>query len=94
MLWTMEVTVLEDSEKKLIFALEGSGHTVCNALKRELWNTKGVKVATYRVAHPLKNVPEITVETDGSIKPKEAVKKAIGQLQKLNKEFSKQASTL
>jgi len=89
----MELTILEDSPKKFVAELKGANHTLCNALKVELWNNKHVKVATYSISHPLIGIPKFLVETDGEVKPKKALADAAAKLAdtagKLKKEFKK-----
>lgn len=89
----MEIKVLEESNKSIVFEIKGEGHTLCNALKKELWENKHVKIATYVVKHPLIGIPEMTVETDGEIKPRKALmdaaEKVIDQTDKFRKEFKK-----
>ncbi len=89
----MELNVLEESPKRLVAEVKGAGHTLCNALKVELWGNKHVKVATYSVSHPLVGIPKIIVETDGEVKPKKALAEAAAKLAeeagKLKKEFKK-----
>lgn len=84
----MEVKILENKAKRLVFQLVGSDHTFCNVLKKELNNISGVVVATYAIEHPQIGIPKILVETDGKIKPQDALLKAVKNLQKSNKEFS------
>ena len=89
----MEIKALEESNKAIVFEIKGEGHTLCNALKKELWENKHVKVATYVVKHPLIGIPEMTVETDGEVKPRKALmdaaEKVIDQTDKFQKEFKK-----
>ena len=89
----MEIKILEDTPKKLVFELKGEGNTLCNALKKTLWANKHVKVATYSIEHPLIGVPKMVVETDGEVKPRKALSDAVDRLQKdadkLGKEISK-----
>ena len=73
----MEINVLEDTSERIVFELPGAGHTLCNVLKKELWKDGRVKVATYAIAHPLKGIPQMVVETDGSAKPVVVIKEAI-----------------
>ena len=82
----MEIVVIEDTPKKLVFEVKGAGHTLCNALKSSFWNNKHVKVASYSIAHPLVGVPKMTVETDGEAKPRKVVLETVERLQK---EFEK-----
>ena len=78
------------SEKKghMVFELSGATHTICNILKKEIWNNKHVKNVGYTIKHPLVGQPEFVVETDG-----EDVKKIVASAaQKLKKEFEKLAA--
>ena len=90
---TMEMIVVEETPKKLIFELKGEGNTVLNALKNALWQNKHVKVATYSIEHPLVGVPKMIVETNGEIKPRKALMEAVEKLkkdaEKLKKDLSK-----
>ena len=89
----MELNVLEETPKKIVFELKGAGHTLCNALKTELWNNKHIKIATYVIGHPLIGIPTVTVETDGTVKPRkalvEAANKLAGKTDKFKKEIKK-----
>ena len=83
----MELTVLEQKKNRFVFELGGADHTLCNALKNELWNDDDVKVATYAVKHPLLAVPKFIVETKSG-EAKKAVMDAIARLKKLYKGFA------
>lgn len=89
----MEFKVLEESKARLTFQLAGETHTLCNALKQELLNVKGVTIATYRINHPLIGTPEILLETKG-IEPRKALKEALASLKKKAKEFQKEVASL
>ncbi|MBW2977652.1 DNA-directed RNA polymerase subunit L, partial [Candidatus Woesearchaeota archaeon] len=65
----MKVNIVEETKNKIVIELKGETHTFCNALKKELWNDKHVKIAGYNIAHPLVGVPKIVVETDGKEAP-------------------------
>ena len=70
--------------------VKGADHTLCNAIKTELWNDKHVKIATYSIRHPQISVPQIIVETDGEESPKNALINAVQRLQKDNSKFKKE----
>lgn len=89
----MELNILEEKARRLVFEID-SDHGFCNALKNELQQTKGVAVATYSVDHPLVSKPKFIVETDTSIEPKEAIKKAIDKLKKQAAEFKKETAKI
>ena len=90
----MEIVVVEETPKKIIFELKGEGHALCNSIKRIMWDNKHVKVATYNIAHPLIGVPKMTVETDGEIKPRKALSEACDKLQKYIEKLSKDVSKI
>lgn len=62
----MEIQILEDKKNKLVFEIKGEGHTLSNALRKELWNDEHVKAAAYAVEHPLIETPRFVLETDGA----------------------------
>ena len=88
----MELKILEDKKNKLVFESKDLGHTICNVLKKELWNDSHVKVATYSVRHPLVSKPKMIVETDGSETPKAALLAAVQRLKKVSEKFRKEFS--
>ena len=83
----MEIEVLQKTNKRLVFNLKGTTHTLCNTLKEELWKDKGVTAAAYSISHPLIGQPKFIIETE-SIAPEKALSDAIDRLQKQNKDFS------
>jgi DNA-directed RNA polymerase subunit L len=89
----MEIKVLEDKKNKLVLAIEGDTHTVCNALVKELWNDKHVKVAGYRIDHPLISIPNLCVETDGA-DTRKTISAAVKRLAKAAAEFKKAAKAI
>ena len=80
----MELKILENKQDRLVFELLGGDHTICNALKDELWNDKGVQAAAYTIEHPLKPIPKFVVE---AAEPLKAVAEASKRLQKTNKDL-------
>lgn len=86
----MEVKILDDKKNKLIIEVKGTDHTLCNALKAELWNDKHVKIATYSIRHPQISMPQIIVETDGEESPRNALINAVDRMHKTNARFKKE----
>ena len=78
---TMEIIVLEESKHKLMIEIQGEDHTLVNALKKELWNDKDVKIAGYTVNHPSIGIPRLVVETH-SEDPRKALVEAAKRLKK------------
>ena len=86
----MEIKILDDKKSKLMIEVKGADHTLCNALKAELYNDKHVKIATYSIRHPQISVPQIIVETDGEESPRNALINAVERLHKTNAKFKKE----
>jgi DNA-directed RNA polymerase subunit L len=89
----MELKIVEDSKNKLVFEIKGVSHGFCMMLKEQLLGDDHVKVATYRVEHPLVNIPRFLVETDGA-EPRSVVLSAIKKLktfaEKVQKDFKEE----
>ena len=88
----MKIDVFEDKKSKLVFEIDGIGHTFINILKNELWNDSHVKLATYSIRHPIVSKPKMIVETDGSQSPRAALASAVSRLKKTNDRFKKEVS--
>ena len=84
----MEIKILEDKKNKLVFEIDGMGHTFINLLKNELWNDSHVKVATYSIRHPIISKPKFIIETDGS-NPRSAMVSAVSRLKKTSDKFKR-----
>ena len=89
----MEINILEDKKKRLVFELKGEGHTLCNVLREELWNDKSVTVSAYNISHPLVGIPTFIIETS-SKSPKKALKDAIARLKKKNSALVKKVKAM
>ena len=89
----MEINIIEDKKKRLVFELKGEGHTLCNVLREELWNDKSVTVSAYNISHPLVGIPTFIIETS-SKSPKKALKDAISRLKKKNSTLVKKVKAL
>ena len=79
----MELNFVEDKKNKVVVEIKGETHTFIAALVDELWNDDAVKVAAYRIDHPLVGIPRVILETSGT-DAKSVLKKAA---QKLKKDF-------
>ncbi len=90
----MEFKVIEESKNKLVFELWGETHTFCNALKNELLQLDGVKIATYKIDHPLIGKPKFHIETSKEIEPRKALKSALASLKKKAKDFTKEVGEI
>lgn len=88
----MEMTAIEETKKKLVFKIEGGGHTMCSIIKNELNKNNDVNVAAYRIDHPLIGEPQMIVETNGKVSPRAAIKKAVKAILKDADKLKKSAA--
>jgi len=89
----MEIKIIEDEKNKFVFEVKDVSHGFCNMLKEQLLQDDHVKIATYKVEHPLVNIPRFLVETDGADPKKcvaDAVKKLKSFVEKIQKDFAKE----
>ena len=89
----MELKIHEDKKNRLVFKIQGEGHTLCNALKKELLEDTHIKTATYTVQHPLIKEAQFIIETDGQ-EPRKTITSAIKKLDKTLEKIEKQAKEL
>ncbi len=80
----MEINILEQEANRLKVEIVGEGHTFCNALRKELWNDKSVKIAGYTIGHSLMPRPVLTIEAADA---KKSLSEAVKRLKKQNKEL-------
>ena len=85
----MQVRILDDKKNRIIIEVKGADHTLCNAIKSELYNDKHIKIATYSIRHPQIGIPQMIVETDGDESPRNALINAVQRLHKTNEKFKK-----
>ena len=89
----MEIHILEEKKNKLVFELEGEGHTLSNVIRKELWNDEHVKISTYAIEHPQVGKPIFTIETDGA-DPRKTIASAVKRLQKSLEKLKTEAKAL
>ena len=87
----MELNIIEEKKNRIKVEIKGEGHGFCNALKEELWNDKGVKVAGYNIKHPLIGVPVLIVETTQGTEARKALLEAAKRVGKSAEKFKAEA---
>ncbi|MDO8555749.1 MAG: DNA-directed RNA polymerase subunit L [Nanoarchaeota archaeon] len=80
----MELIIKQHDDTATILEIKGEDHTFCNALRRELWETKAVDSAGYTIAHSLTTSPVFVIKAKD---PKKALEKAAEHLQETFKEL-------
>ena len=84
----MKIKILSKSKSEIKIEIEGAGHSICNLLQKKLLEDPNVDLAGYDVPHPLASNAILYVRMNGTSKPELALKKAIKNALKLNKEFT------
>ena len=77
---------MKQEKTKIEFELLEEDHTLCNALRKKLWENKDVEVAAYKIEHPLVSNPIMLVEVKKG-DPKKALFNAVEGLRKDIKEL-------
>ncbi|MFW6385827.1 MAG: DNA-directed RNA polymerase subunit L [Candidatus Hadarchaeota archaeon] len=89
----MEIELLEEDKNKLKIKILDEGHTLANALRKELHDQDHVVTASYNIDHPLIGEPVMHITTSGDVSPREALVKAANKLgedySKVKSEFDK-----
>ena len=82
----MEIKLLNEDKNRIEFEVIGEDHTLCNAVRNELWNQDNVNVSAYNIKHPLVSNPIMLVEVSKG-DPKTALNSAVSSLKKQIKEL-------
>ena len=83
----MFIRILEETKNELRIEIGEEGHTFCNPLQKVLLEDKGVEIAGYNIAHPLRSNPTVYIRTKGNLKPKTVLQKAVKKLLERSNEF-------
>ncbi len=89
----MEVKIISDEKDLLQVDIEGSGHTLCNALREEISNLEDVSFASYNIKHPQISNPILAVKSKKG-KPKKLILDAVSSLKEKTKELRSELSKL
>ena len=86
----MELRVTERTDEELSIEIAGEDHTFMNVLKGSLLEHENVNAATYDI-NPEQSGgqtdPILTLKTDGSIKPIDALEEAAGDIRTKTTDF-------
>lgn len=84
----MEINIIEESKNRIVVEVKDEDATLCNIIRKELWNDDSVKAAAYTVKHPSIKAPHLIVETTGK-SAKEALLDAMKRIKKDLSAFEK-----
>lgn len=88
----MEIKKVQDTKTRLVVEIKGVSHGFCSMLKDELLKDSHVKTASYRVEHPLVNIPKFILETDGA-DPKKTMLSAVSKLKTFAEKTKKELAS-
>ncbi len=88
----MEINVLQQDKNKLKFEIVGEDHTLCNLLRKELWENSNVNVAGYSLEHPVVSNPVFVIESKKD--PKKILLNTINSINKKLVDLKKEAGKL
>ncbi len=83
----MKIKVLSEDENRLEIEIANEDHTLGNLLRSKLLKEKKVKHAGYQIIHPLTGGIKLLVQTEGGLKPRDALLKALSDIEEETKEF-------
>jgi len=76
----VKIEEVQREGRVLRFKVVGEDHTLCNLLRKVLYEDENVEAAAYRIEHPLLSSPEFYVRVKRG-RPEEALLKAVKRLQ-------------
>jgi len=88
----MEINILQQEKNKLKFEVIGEDHTLCNLLRKELWEDSNTEVAGYSLEHPVVSNPIFVVESKKD--PQKTILNSINSLNKKIADLKKEAGKL
>lgn len=88
----MEINILEENKNKIVLEIKKEGHTLANALRKELFEDEKTKIAAYEISHMLVGEPKLILETEDE--PKKALINAAKRLQKTMEKIKEEAKKL
>ncbi len=77
----MKIEEVQREGRTLRFRVVGEDHTLCNLLRKAMYEDENVEAAAYRIEHPLLSHPEFYVRVKRG-RPEEALLKALNRLGK------------
>lgn len=82
----MEISIVKEEKNLIEVNLVGESHTLCNALRGELWNIDGTSFVSYNLKHPLVGSPVFALQVKKG-NPKKVLASAADSLKGKTKEL-------
>ncbi|MBS3159372.1 DNA-directed RNA polymerase subunit L [Candidatus Woesearchaeota archaeon] len=87
----MKIRVIKEDKDEFEFEIIGEGHTICNYLRKRLWDQKNIGYAAYSLKHPQVAEPVFFVKGQ---KPKKLIQSAISDMKKEIQEFNSELKNI
>jgi len=87
----MELNIIKEEKDELEFEIVGEDHTLCNWLRKRLWDQKGTEYAAYSIKHPQIASPIFLIKGN---KPRKLVLDTISAMKKELVDFNKAIKSL
>lgn len=75
-----KITSTFSAGSSIVYTIKDEDHTLGNILRSSLLQQPGVNVAAYRIPHPLEKKMTVTISTNGTVTPPEALNRTIDEL--------------
>ena len=82
----MEVKLVKKEKDFIEVKIAGEGHTLCNAIRNELWDHKETSFASYNLTHPLVSMPVLVLKVKSG-DPKQVLLNSTASLKTKNQEL-------
>ena len=79
--------IVKENNEELVIEIQGLTHTLANVVSKTLNTYPEVKFAGYTMSHPLVPKPIFRIITNGKVKPKETLIRALKEIMGTYKEF-------
>jgi DNA-directed RNA polymerase subunit L len=76
----MELELLKKDENSIMVKIIGEDHTLCNVLRKALYEDKHVASASYVIEHPILEHPKFYVKVKKGRSPRRALTDAAGRV--------------
>lgn len=86
----LKTMIVRNEPNRLTIRVQGEDHTLLNLLTEELQKDESVVFAAYREEHPLTREYTLTIITDGSKAPFDALAEAAARIKELFEDLREQ----
>jgi DNA-directed RNA polymerase II subunit RPB11 len=83
----LNIKILKETSNRLEIEIPNEDHTLGNLMRTKLLKDSSVLFAGYQIVHPLTGGIRLVIETNKDGNPREALMKAISQVEEDTKEF-------